>query len=205
MSLQSGMTHNLNLSCFFFYPSLIAPASDMLHSIIQEQIANFMVLPNRYPIQLAEGLDINKLRYPQPQVGWRLVIFFNSSMGSWCISDFTGNLQDKASNKSFNLPLSALSRWHKSSNRISQIPSPYRILYEPSETKLISRDLPRFIHIRFTGNLGDINVVQNNHLNGLPARKKIKLTQDIFIIQQFVTSAFFFAGWEANYCNCTYS
>ncbi|CAL1546958.1 unnamed protein product [Lymnaea stagnalis] len=41
--------------------------SDMLHSIIQEQIANFMVLPNRYPIQLAEGLDLNKLRYPQPQ------------------------------------------------------------------------------------------------------------------------------------------
>lgn len=41
--------------------------SDMLHSIIQEQIANFMVLPNRYPIKLAEGLDLNKLRYPQPQ------------------------------------------------------------------------------------------------------------------------------------------
>ncbi|XP_012938317.1 extended synaptotagmin-2 [Aplysia californica] len=41
--------------------------SDMLHSIIQEQVANFMVLPNRYPIQMVEGLDLNRLRYPQPQ------------------------------------------------------------------------------------------------------------------------------------------
>lgn len=41
--------------------------SDMLHSIIQEQIANFMVLPNRFPIKMAEGIDLNKLRFPQPQ------------------------------------------------------------------------------------------------------------------------------------------
>ncbi|BFZ22451.1 hypothetical protein BsWGS_25490 [Bradybaena similaris] len=41
--------------------------SDILHSSIQEQISNFMVLPNRYPIKMVEGLDLNKLRYPQPQ------------------------------------------------------------------------------------------------------------------------------------------
>ncbi|XP_055860420.1 extended synaptotagmin-2-like isoform X3 [Biomphalaria glabrata] len=41
--------------------------SDILHSIIQEQIANFMVLPNRYPLQLIQSIDINKLRYPLPQ------------------------------------------------------------------------------------------------------------------------------------------
>ncbi|BFZ06345.1 hypothetical protein BsWGS_09385 [Bradybaena similaris] len=41
--------------------------SDMLHSSIGEQIANFMVLPNRFPIKLVDGLDLNKLRYPLPQ------------------------------------------------------------------------------------------------------------------------------------------
>ncbi|XP_059178105.1 extended synaptotagmin-2-like isoform X3 [Physella acuta] len=52
-----------NLANAFDLPGL----SDMLHSIIQEQIANFMVLPNRFPIKLAEDLDLNKLRYPQPE------------------------------------------------------------------------------------------------------------------------------------------
>ncbi|KAK6182627.1 hypothetical protein SNE40_010269 [Patella caerulea] len=41
--------------------------SDMLKTIVQEQIANIMVLPNRIPISMAKGLDLNKLRYPQPQ------------------------------------------------------------------------------------------------------------------------------------------
>ncbi|GFN89716.1 extended synaptotagmin-like protein 2 [Plakobranchus ocellatus] len=41
--------------------------SDMLHSIILEQIANLMVLPNVFPIKLADVVDLNKLRYPQPQ------------------------------------------------------------------------------------------------------------------------------------------
>ena len=42
--------------------------SDMLRSIVIEQIANLMVLPNVFPIKLAEGIDLNKLKYPQPQV-----------------------------------------------------------------------------------------------------------------------------------------
>ncbi|CAG5126272.1 unnamed protein product, partial [Candidula unifasciata] len=41
--------------------------SDILYASIQEQISNFMVLPNRFPIKMVEGLDLNKLRYPQPQ------------------------------------------------------------------------------------------------------------------------------------------
>ncbi|KAL8564138.1 hypothetical protein ACOMHN_035743 [Nucella lapillus] len=41
--------------------------SDMLHNIVQEQIANIMVLPNRIPIQMASDVDIKKLRYPMPQ------------------------------------------------------------------------------------------------------------------------------------------
>ncbi|XP_067685941.1 extended synaptotagmin-2-like [Haliotis asinina] len=41
--------------------------NDMLHTIVIEQIANIMVLPNRIPISMVEGLNLNKLRYPQPQ------------------------------------------------------------------------------------------------------------------------------------------
>ncbi|KAK7092651.1 extended synaptotagmin-2-like isoform X3 [Littorina saxatilis] len=41
--------------------------SDMLHSIVQEQIAAIMVLPNRIPIQMASNVDVRKLKYPQPQ------------------------------------------------------------------------------------------------------------------------------------------
>ncbi|XP_076437301.1 extended synaptotagmin-2-like isoform X2 [Babylonia areolata] len=41
--------------------------SDMLHTIVQEQISNIMVLPNRIPIQMASDVDIKKLRYPMPQ------------------------------------------------------------------------------------------------------------------------------------------
>ncbi|ESO96571.1 extended synaptotagmin-like protein 2-like protein variant [Lottia gigantea] len=41
--------------------------SDMLKNIVQEQIANIMVLPNRIPVSMVKGLDLNKLRYPQPQ------------------------------------------------------------------------------------------------------------------------------------------
>ncbi|RUS77875.1 hypothetical protein EGW08_014349, partial [Elysia chlorotica] len=48
--------------------------SDMLHSIIMEQIANLMVLPNVLPIKLAEGIDLNKLKYPQPQGVIRITV-----------------------------------------------------------------------------------------------------------------------------------
>ncbi|XP_076455494.1 extended synaptotagmin-2-like [Babylonia areolata] len=41
--------------------------NDILRSIIEEQIAGFMVLPNRIPVQIAEEVDIRKLRYPLPQ------------------------------------------------------------------------------------------------------------------------------------------
>lgn len=41
--------------------------SDLLHTIIREQVANIMVLPNRIPIQLASKVDLRKLTYPLPQ------------------------------------------------------------------------------------------------------------------------------------------
>lgn len=40
--------------------------NDMLQTIIQEQIANIMVLPNRICVQMAPGLDISRIKYPQP-------------------------------------------------------------------------------------------------------------------------------------------
>ncbi|KAL5010091.1 hypothetical protein ScPMuIL_012396 [Solemya velum] len=40
--------------------------NDMLKTIIQEQIAAIMVLPNRIPIAMTKGIDLNKLRYPFP-------------------------------------------------------------------------------------------------------------------------------------------
>ncbi|KAL4229104.1 Extended synaptotagmin-3 [Mactra antiquata] len=40
--------------------------NDMLQTIIQENIANIMVLPNRIVVEMAKGLEISRLRYPQP-------------------------------------------------------------------------------------------------------------------------------------------
>ncbi|XP_052803899.1 extended synaptotagmin-2-like isoform X2 [Mya arenaria] len=40
--------------------------SDMLHTIIQENIANIMVLPNRIVVEMAKGVQITKLKFPQP-------------------------------------------------------------------------------------------------------------------------------------------
>jgi len=40
----------------------------MLQTIILENIANIMVLPNRIAVQMAPDLDLTKLRYPQPDV-----------------------------------------------------------------------------------------------------------------------------------------
>jgi hypothetical protein len=48
----------------------------MLHSIVQEQIAAIMVLPNRIPVQMASDVDIRKLRYPHPQVGGYFCYYF---------------------------------------------------------------------------------------------------------------------------------
>lgn len=42
--------------------------SDMLQTIIQENIANIMVLPNRIAVQMTPGLDVSRIRYPQPDV-----------------------------------------------------------------------------------------------------------------------------------------
>ncbi|XP_041372347.1 extended synaptotagmin-2-like [Gigantopelta aegis] len=41
--------------------------NDMLHKIVSNQVASMMVLPNRISIQMADGVNLNKLRYPQPQ------------------------------------------------------------------------------------------------------------------------------------------
>ena len=40
----------------------------MMQSIIQEQIANIMVLPNRICVPMAPGLDISRIKYPMPDV-----------------------------------------------------------------------------------------------------------------------------------------
>ncbi|XP_064644858.1 extended synaptotagmin-2-like isoform X2 [Lineus longissimus] len=41
--------------------------SDTLRSIVQDQIAAFLVLPNRIPISLAENISLSKLKHPMPQ------------------------------------------------------------------------------------------------------------------------------------------
>ncbi|KAK3591394.1 hypothetical protein CHS0354_005316 [Potamilus streckersoni] len=40
--------------------------NDMLYTIIKEQIANIMVLPNRIVVPIFPEMDVSKLRYPQP-------------------------------------------------------------------------------------------------------------------------------------------
>ncbi|CAH1773795.1 unnamed protein product [Owenia fusiformis] len=41
--------------------------SDIVRNIIEDQIAAFLVLPNRIPVQLAEGINLQALRFPTPQ------------------------------------------------------------------------------------------------------------------------------------------
>ncbi|XP_045210461.2 extended synaptotagmin-2-like isoform X2 [Mercenaria mercenaria] len=48
--------------------------NDMLQTIIQENIANIMVLPNRIVVQTAQGLEVSKLRYPQPDGVLRIYV-----------------------------------------------------------------------------------------------------------------------------------
>jgi len=43
-------------------------SSDMLKTIIQENIANIMVLPNRIVVEMAKGVKVAKLKFPQPDV-----------------------------------------------------------------------------------------------------------------------------------------
>ncbi|XP_071788056.1 extended synaptotagmin-2-like isoform X1 [Asterias amurensis] len=41
--------------------------SGLLHSILEDQLANFLVLPNRLPVKLIDDVDISSLKYPMPQ------------------------------------------------------------------------------------------------------------------------------------------
>ncbi|KAK4310041.1 hypothetical protein Pmani_018372 [Petrolisthes manimaculis] len=52
----------IGLADVFDMPGL----SDILRSIVVEQIAHMMVLPNRYPIQLVEDINTAELKCPQP-------------------------------------------------------------------------------------------------------------------------------------------
>uniref|UniRef100_A0A0P4VZS7 Uncharacterized protein n=2 Tax=Scylla olivacea TaxID=85551 RepID=A0A0P4VZS7_SCYOL len=52
----------IGLADVFDMPGL----SDILRSIVIEQIAHMMVLPNRYPIQLVEDINIAELKCPAP-------------------------------------------------------------------------------------------------------------------------------------------
>ncbi|XP_064595420.1 extended synaptotagmin-2-like isoform X2 [Liolophura sinensis] len=40
--------------------------NDLLHTIVSENVAAMMVLPNRIPVALAQNIDLSKLRYPLP-------------------------------------------------------------------------------------------------------------------------------------------
>ena len=42
--------------------------SDILRSIVVEQIAALMVLPNRFPLQLVQGINVVELKCPAPAV-----------------------------------------------------------------------------------------------------------------------------------------
>lgn len=52
----------IGLADVFDMPGL----SDILRSIVTDQIGNMMVLPNRYPIQLVEDIDVVELKCPAP-------------------------------------------------------------------------------------------------------------------------------------------
>ncbi|XP_042884989.1 extended synaptotagmin-1-like isoform X4 [Penaeus japonicus] len=52
----------IGLADVFDMPGL----SDILRSIVTEQIGHMMVLPNRYPIQLVEDIDVVELKCPAP-------------------------------------------------------------------------------------------------------------------------------------------
>ncbi|XP_072173844.1 extended synaptotagmin-2-like [Diadema setosum] len=41
--------------------------SNLLHGILEDQLACFLVLPNRIPLTLIDSVDINDLRYPMPK------------------------------------------------------------------------------------------------------------------------------------------
>ncbi|XP_038058006.1 extended synaptotagmin-2-like isoform X2 [Patiria miniata] len=41
--------------------------SGILRTILEDQLANFLVLPNRLPIKLIDDVDISSLKYPMPQ------------------------------------------------------------------------------------------------------------------------------------------
>ena len=43
--------------------------SNTLRTVVEDQIAYYMVLPNKIPVQMAQGVDMTALRYPVPQVG----------------------------------------------------------------------------------------------------------------------------------------
>ncbi|XP_078660865.1 extended synaptotagmin-2-like isoform X3 [Branchiostoma floridae x Branchiostoma belcheri] len=51
-----------NLADVFDFPGL----SSLLKGIVADQVANFMVLPNRYPMPLIPDLEVAKLKYPMP-------------------------------------------------------------------------------------------------------------------------------------------
>ncbi|XP_066299722.1 extended synaptotagmin-2-like isoform X2 [Branchiostoma lanceolatum] len=51
-----------NLADVFDFPGL----SSLLKGIVADQVSNFMVLPNRYPMPLIPDLEVAKLKYPMP-------------------------------------------------------------------------------------------------------------------------------------------
>ena len=42
--------------------------SKSLRGIVEQQIANYLVVPNRIPVALVPGIDLSKLKHPIPKV-----------------------------------------------------------------------------------------------------------------------------------------
>jgi len=42
--------------------------STSLRGIVEEQIAHYLVLPNRIPVALVPGIDVSGLKHPAPKV-----------------------------------------------------------------------------------------------------------------------------------------
>ena len=68
--------------------------SDTLRTVMEDQIAYYMVLPNKIPIQLVEGIDMSKLKFPHPQVSHKaflMFLCFNNKMVLVIAVDLTSN------------------------------------------------------------------------------------------------------------------
>lgn len=53
-----------------YYIILLCYYSDILRRIVVETVANMMVLPNKFPIQLSDEVEAIDLKTPEPEVSF---------------------------------------------------------------------------------------------------------------------------------------